>query len=272
MPIYNLDDKNSLFYLHSAPTLPDGKTFVFFNALTGDTGMWEGQIGDKLRNSGHGTLSFNFRGQANSAFSPDTAINADLIIEDARRLLGAITPTNVVLTGLSIGGLFAARAWLRGIDEIDCRGLVLINTLRRDGPRLKWINDALVRCAEVGGLEMFRDFYAPLLFNEDWQESNRNNFLTSKPYSPLDKSSGHYNLLNNAGDTDWDFPYENLSLPVLVITGLQDRVFLDHKDVDRLSARIPDVERIDMTNAAHLLPAERPAELAETLLTFAGRV
>jgi len=272
MPILTIDDQNSIFYLHSAPASSDGKTFVFFNALTGDTGMWEGTIGETLRNNGHGTLSFNFRGQANSSFAPDTAINADLIVEDARRLLADISPGNVILTGLSIGGLFAAQAWVRGIADVDCHGLVLINTLRRDGPRLKWINDALVRCAEVGGLDMFRDFYVPLLFNEDWQASNRDNFLTSRPYEPLDKGSGHYNLLSHAGEANWNFPYEELTLPVLIITGLQDRVFLERQDVDDLSARIPDAERIDMTDAAHLLPAERPTELAEALLKFAGRV
>ncbi len=272
MSIYKLDDLNGLFHLYAPPLSPSGKTFVFFNALTGDTGMWEGTIGETLRENGHGTLSFNFRGQTDSPFDPKTAIDANVIISDARRLLTQIAPTNVILTGLSIGGLFAARAWLDGIDGVDCHGLVLINTLRCDGPRLRWINDALVRCAEVGGLDLFRDLYAPLLFNQDWQADNRENFLTSAAYSPLNETAGHYNLLKNAGDTDWDVAYEKLTLPVLVITGLQDRVFLDSKDVDTLCARLPGVERIDMANAAHLLPAERPAELSKILLDFTGRI
>jgi 3-oxoadipate enol-lactonase len=272
MPTLNIDDQNGLFYLHSSPTSPAGKTFVFFNALTGDTGMWEGVIGDTLRRQGHGTLSFNFRGQANSPFAPGTEITPDMITQDARRLLIEINPANVILTGLSIGGLFAAKAWLAGIEGMKCDGLVLINTLRRDGPRLKWINDALVRCAEVGGLEMFRDFYVPLLFNEDWQAENRHNFLTPDRYQPLGKDTGHYNLLRNAGLANWDMPYEELTLPVLLITGLQDRVFLDADDVATLSARIPNADQINMANAAHLLPAERPAKLADALLAFAGRV
>jgi 3-oxoadipate enol-lactonase len=35
-------------------------------------------------------------------------------------------------------------------------------------------------------------------------------------------------LLANAGSADWDLRYEDLTLPVLVMTGLQDHVFLDH--------------------------------------------
>ena len=272
MPSLTINSQNALFYLYNAPTAPEGKTFVFFNALTGDTGMWEESIGDILRSRGHGTLSFNFRGQADSPFGQNIRITADLIVDDARRLLNHVKPKNVVLAGLSIGGLFAARTWHEGIDGIDCDGLVMINTLRREGPRLKWINDALVRCVEIGGLDMFRDLYAPLLFNEEWQETNRHAFLKPEHYTPISKKSGHYNLLSNAGTANWNFPYEELALPVLLVTGLQDHVFLDLAIVDELSARIPNAERIDMENAAHLLPAERPQELAGILSDFAARI
>ncbi len=59
MSIFQLNEKNGLLYYYTPPTLPEGKTFVFFNALTGDTSMWEGVIGEQLRQSGHGMLSFN---------------------------------------------------------------------------------------------------------------------------------------------------------------------------------------------------------------------
>ncbi len=272
MPVFHLDQDNGLYYLYSPPLLPDGKTFVFFNALTGDTGMWEGLIGESLREKGHGTLSFNYRGQTDSPFSPMTPLTAELIIEDARRLISEIAPKNLLLVGLSIGGLYASRVWLKGTSADDCQGLVLINTLRREGPRLRWINDALLRCAEVGGLELFRDLYAPLLFNQEWQADNRGKFLCNTSYTPMGKDTGHYNLLKHAADTDWDVPYEAINLPTLVITGLQDRVFLDQQDVEELSSRLPDVERVDMSNAAHLLPAERPAELVALLLKFALRL
>ena len=272
MPVLRLDEANGLFYRHAPPNSADGKTFVFFNALTGDTAMWEGVIGERLRASGYGTLSFNYRGQTDSPFAADAALCAALIVEDARRLLAHVQPGRAILTGLSIGGLFAARAWLTGLSGVDTVGLVLINTLRRDGPRLRWINDALVRCAEVGGLNLFRDLFVPLLFNEDWQAQHRDEFLKPGGYAPLAEGSGHLNLLRYAGSADWDLAYERLDLPVLVVTGQQDRVFLDLADVDRLTARMPRARRVDMADAAHLLPAERPEALAEALLRFAGEV
>ncbi len=272
MSQYQIDEHNSLFYIHHAPSRTDGVTWVFFNALTGDTRMWETEIGPLLRAEGHGTLSFNFRGQADSPFSPDCVLDSALIVEDVRMLLAELAPQRPILCGLSIGGLFAVQSFLAGLPNLETIGLVLINTLRRDGERLRWINDALLRCVEVGGLQLFRDLFVPLLFNEEWQAQNRDKFLQQQGYPPLHSSEGHYNLLENAGSAQWNQPFEQLDLPVLVITGLQDHVFLDHEDVERLYSRLPNARHIKMTDAGHMIPAERPGELVDSLLQFAQEV
>ena len=268
MAQYQIAEHDSLFYNHHVPSREGGVTWVFFNALTGDAQMWETEIGPRLRAEGHGTLSFNFRGQADSPFSKDCVLDSTLIVDDARNLLQELAPQRIVLCGLSIGGLFAIQSWLAGLPNLETVGLVLINTLRRDGERLGWINDAIVRCAEVGGLQLFRDLFVPLLFNEEWQGQNREKFLQSQKYLPLNADEGHYNLLKNAGSADWNQPYEKLDLPVLVITGLQDHVFLDLDDVERLYGCLPDARHIKMENAGHMIPAERPDELVDCLLAF----
>jgi len=190
-----------------------------------------------------------------------------LIIEDAIRLLNEIRPARPIFVGLSIGGLFAARAWLKGAEAT---GLVLINTLRKQGPRLKWIGDAVVRAVEVGGLELFRDLYIPMLFNEDWLKENREQFLKPAPaYSPLSPDSGLFKLLAEAGrDADWDLPYEQLTLPTLVITGLHDHVFFHENVVSDLFNRLPRGQRIELSDSGHLIPAERPDALSDILLSF----
>ena len=67
-------------------------------------------------------------------------------------------------------------------------------------------------------------------------------------------------------------PYEQLELPVLVITGLQDHVFLDLNDVEQLYSRLPDARHVKMDNAGHMIPAERPEEFIDSLLSFAREV
>ena len=266
-----LSQTDALYYEHHTPADHQMCTFVFFNALTGDTSTWEAVIGPLLRNAGCGTLTFNMRGQSDSPFSPEVELGAGVIVEDALRLLSEVKPSRPILVGLSIGGLFACRSWLEGADAI---GMVLINTLRREGPRLKWFGDALVRAVEVGGLTLFRDLYLPLLMNENWLKENRSDFLLpNHTYSSLEPDSGHFKLLSEAGRTsDWDIPYENLNLPILIVTGLQDHVFLDREVVDELFSRLSMGRRIDMSDAGHLIPSEQPEALAKLLISFAQEI
>ena len=266
----DFDHKNGLYFEWTPPVRKGAPSFVFFNALTGDHEAWEAFISPECRRAGYGTLCFNYRGQTNSPFSAEIRLDDTLIVSDTLRLLEEIEPPRAILVGLSIGGLFAARAVLEGFQAA---GLVLINTLRRDGPRLKWIGDALARMAQVGGLELLRDLYLPLLMNEDWLEANRNSFLAGEGYTGLNPKSGACKLLSEAGRlSDWAIPYEALHLPTRVITGLQDHVFYDESDVAAFCARMSRVKRIDMPSAGHLIPGERPAELADLLTKFAQEV
>jgi len=271
MSFFRLGPEDGLYYEHQAPADSDRSTFVFFNALTGDTTNWESIICPILRDGGHGTLTYNMRGQTDSPFSPEVEFTEEQIVSDASRLLAEVSPANPIFVGLSIGGLFAGRAWLAGSQAL---GLVLINTLRREGPRLKWIGDALVRAVEVGGLPLFRDLFLPLLMGEDWLQKNRPDFLVpGSEYPALEPGSGHYKLLSEAGrNANWDIPYNRLDLPTLVITGLQDHVFLEREVVEALFAQIPDARRVDMPAAGHLIPAEQPEALAEALISFAKEI
>jgi pimeloyl-ACP methyl ester carboxylesterase len=179
-----------------------------------------------------------------------------------------VAPARPILVGLSIGGLYAARAVLNGTQA---EGLVLLNTLREIGPRIDWVNTAMAQIVGHGGVPLFLDALFPLLVNEDFAAQARGNFLKGD-YAPLPPDHGHMNLMRNAAETDWDLDYSTLALPVLVITGLQDRVFLDRDVVDRLYATLPDARREDWAEAGHLLPQEAPARLAESLACFGAEI
>jgi hypothetical protein len=80
MPTLQLGPQDALYYEYTAPSVPGGFTFVFFNAQTGDTNTWESVISPKLRSEGHGTLAYNLRGQTDSPFSPELRLDVDLIV------------------------------------------------------------------------------------------------------------------------------------------------------------------------------------------------
>lgn len=256
--------KDGLYFEYDPPAATS-PTLVFVNALTGSTGAWQAAVAPRCRESGLGTLCWNFRGQADSPFSKDLDLNADVIIGDLVTLMKKIDPPRPILVGLSIGGLYASRAILAGAPAI---GLVLLNTLRRIGPRIAWINDALLAAVRVGGFPLLLGLYLPLLTNEGFQAENRSKYLTASSYAPQDPNHGHFKLMEAAGSTDWSLPYEKLRLPVLTITGLQDRLFLDHDEVERLRLKLPQAKHLEWSDAGHLLPMEHPARLADSLIDF----
>lgn len=260
----DLSAEDGLLYEHAAPTRPGAPTFIFVNALTGNLQAWEAVVAPGLRAGGFGTLSYNFRGQDGSPFGPTVELTPELIVDDLKRLIAHTGPSKPILVGLSIGGVYAARALLGGAPAA---GLVFLNTLREIGPRIAWVNDAMSQIVAAGGVQLFLDALFPLLVNQEFAAQARPNFLKGG-YAPLDPKHGHANLMRNAGATDWDLPYEALDLPVLSITGLQDRVFLDIEVVERLSTRIPRLRREEWADAGHLLPQERPERLVESLARF----
>ena len=269
MTIFKIGDQDTLFYEHQAPKAGDGATFVFFNALTGDTGAWEAEIGPALREAGHGTLMWNFRGQKDSAFSSPDQITADGIVDDSVALIKAVAPGRPVYVGLSIGGLFAAQAHFRGAP---CDGLLFVNTLRKAGPRLDWTNRAAHRAALIGGGRLIQDLMLQHLTGPAWQAANHGNFLKDDPYEPLDPDSGAARLLGAGIGADWAINYEKLTMPVTVLSGLQDHVFYEAADVAELTKRMPNAETIDISDIGHLVTMERPAAITRACLALADRL
>jgi pimeloyl-ACP methyl ester carboxylesterase len=267
--LLELSTGNALSYELIEPQ-GNGVTFVFFNALSGDKEMWTAAVGDAVKAAGHGMLLYNLRGQAGSP-TTETSINVASIVADARALLDHVQPKHPVHVGLSIGGLFSLSAHLAG-GHGRADAIVLINTLRKDGARLDWVNDALVRAAETGGFQLMKDLYSPLLMNSEWQAANRAQFLASEPYHPCLPDDLALMLLKSGATARWDINYEAIDVPVLSISGLQDRVFFNAADVNELAARLPQCERLDMADAGHMIPVERPARLAEALITFAAKL
>jgi 3-oxoadipate enol-lactonase len=269
MPELDIAPGEALYYEYDAPGAA-GSTFVFVNALTGSTGTWSHpQIGPALRAAGHGTLAWNFRGQAQTRFGARTPLSPQLVVEDLQRVVAHVRPPRPIVVGLSIGGLFAAQAVLAGLPAI---ALVLINTLRKPGPRLEWINQATVALARAGGTRLIMEANLPQLVNPEQLAAMRPGVFSGEPYLPMDRADGLYRLIEGSLAADWNFPWDKLRLPVLSMTGLHDRVFYVAADVEELAARIAGLQRVEFRDAGHLIPLERPQAFSLALLEFARRL
>lgn len=267
MTTLDLSPGEALYYEYSAPTTKT-KTFVFVNSLTGGTAMWSGEICPRLQAAGYGTLCYNFRGQAETVFADDTDLTPALIVEDLGRLIGEVAPPNPILVGLSIGGLYAAQAYQAGLQSMVC-GLVLINTLRKPSQRLAWINRSIVQLMKIGGGRLVRTANMPGLASPALLEKMWDTTFTGEAFEAPGKTDGLLRLMIGSLETDWDFAYEALNRPVLLLTGALDRVFRIEADIAELKARIPNAEEIRYENAGHIIPAEDPPRFCDDLMAFA---
>ena len=102
MPMLDLGPEDAIYYDWTPPA--EGKaSFVFVNPISGDTGLWTGVILPALKTKGLGALVYDFRGQTQSAYKPGTALTADLIVDDLKRIVDHVAPPKPILAGLSIG-------------------------------------------------------------------------------------------------------------------------------------------------------------------------
>ena len=268
MSLLPLNANEALYYELDQPSRTDAPTFVFVNAITGDTSMWQAAVGPALRAAGFGTLCYNFRGQPNSPYADGLELTEQIITGDLKYLVEELKVERAVLTGLSIGGLYAAKAYLAGLKV---SGLVLINTLRKIGPRLDWMNAATLRLMQVAGPNLIRDVMTPLLFGPKFLQAHRHEFLQEDTvYDPLPSDSGTMNLIRCMRHTDWEIDYSKLTCPVLVMMGPNDRIFYDAAIVEEQYATLPKAKRQDVPEAGHMLPVECPDAFVEAATEFAS--
>ena len=261
-----LDTENAIHTVHHAPQ-GDQVTFVFLNSMGANTNVWEETLAPALRAKGFGTLSFDYRGQGQTRFGRDATLTPDEIISDTGTVLARLAPKRPVLVGLSIGGLFGASALLAGAKA---DGLVLINTLRKQNAQVEWINTLEERLIGIGGMPLVLDVLRPVLSGVDQLEKLRASHLPEEGYAPWPTDHPRRRLAEGVKQARWDIPWQDLALPVLVMTGMQDRLFRIQPDVDDLTARLPDARTVTYEDGGHSLQAEHPERFVADLARFAA--
>ena len=92
--------------------------------------------------------------------------------------------------------------------------------------------------------------------------------LKEDKYKITAEKDSQLNLMRNAVLVDRDFPWHDLDIPTLVMTGFHDRVFFVNQDVLELSALMPNMKRINFEDAGHMIPIEEPKQFTDELLIF----
>ncbi|MDC6451282.1 alpha/beta hydrolase [Alphaproteobacteria bacterium] len=264
MTVLKIDDENEIYYELVLPK-DNGCTFVFVNALTGNVSAWNGEIGQQVIAQGNGYLTYNFRGQEKSKFNVNLSLDTEIIVSDLCLLINKLKIQNIVLVGLSIGGLYATLALEKGVKSL---GLVLINTLRKNNLRLNWINETMVNVARYGGISLLMDFNMPVVASPRFLEQMKPSALNPNNYIGLEENSGIFKLMKGSLSANWDVDWSKINIPVLIMTGHHDKVFRIPNDIDDIVNRINNTKRVELSDCGHLIPIEKPKEFADYINKF----
>ena len=192
-------------------------------------------------------------------------MTSEIIISDLIRLINHLNLKNIILCGLSIGGLYAAIASLK---KIDVKGLILINTLRKPSSRLDWINRAMVNAAKLGGSALIMDMGMPVIASPKFLNKVKSNSLVFKNYKPLKKNDGILKLMEGSLTANWSFDWSKINIPTLVMTGHLDRMFRIPNDVEELVKKIKNSTTLEFPNCGHLIPLEEPEMFSDHIIKF----
>jgi 3-oxoadipate enol-lactonase len=265
MPLIDLDTGARLFCNHQ-PGDSDKPTFVFVNSSGATASAWI-PVTSPLRAAGYGNLCLDLRGQGSSEYPETSRFDTEEIVGDLDAALTALGIGRTILVGLSVGGLRAANlAKLRA----GVVGLVLINTLRKGGPLTDWVGALECRLMSIGGTQLVQDAFRPVTVGGEELGLIRPRHLLQTPYEPMPDTHPRRRMAEAAREANWNFDWPGLTMPVLVLTGMHDRLFRVQSEIDAILANMPTAREVRFENEGHALHSENPARTADELLKFAA--
>ncbi|MFY1680216.1 alpha/beta fold hydrolase [Micromonospora sp. WMMD730] len=246
----------------------DGSPVLLLHAGIADRRMWHG-VRDALADR-HRVICLDLRGYGESALPPESFAHHD----DVRAVLDALGIAQAALVGCSFGGAVAidtALAYPQRVSALALFGTAvsghewseqteeLWNTLvgEVDEEDLAASAAGEVRFWVVGPYRRPEDLDPALVAFAE--ESDRRALAAEQALSAVDVVELDPPAIDRLGE---------LSMPVLVTAGA-----VDIPDIirlaDRIAAEAPDARRLpDVPDAAHLVPLERPAPVADALRAF----
>ncbi len=263
MPAYNLNG-TSLFALKEG----GGEPVVFMHGFGLDHRMWERQ---QTRLCNHFTLiSYDLRGFGRSGL-PDMRVPYSHE-DDYLALLHHFELESAPIVGLSMGGRLALRC------ALTCRHAVSSLTLLDsaiDGHvwSSSWQNEwnPIVSTAKEDSLDAVRQLW---MRHSLFVQANSHSTLTTQLTAMVEQYSGWHWINKDPAVVSHPLTIQRLghiAIPALIITGKYD--IPDFQQIaDTLYREIPNVQRLVVPNAGHLVNMESPDMVNNAILNFLNGV
>jgi 3-oxoadipate enol-lactonase len=256
MPLLNLGKSEIYYEVHG-----QGDPLLLIHGLGSSSQDWEMQLPEFSRR--FQVIIIDLRGHGRSSKTPGP-YSIPLFADDTINLIRALDLTSVHIVGISLGGMVAFQLVLDCPEVV--RSLVIVNSVPeliahnfRD--RISYWQRLLI--VRLFGLEKMGQVLAERFFTEPEHEEIRKLFVrrwaeNHKPsYLASLKAAYGWSVLDRLGE---------IQAPTLVIGAEGD--YFSNAEKEHYTRLMPNAELVIVENSRHALPAEKPAEFNQTVLSF----
>ncbi len=245
-----------------------GSTVILLHGGNLDRRMWDAEFAALQRT--HRVIRYDARGFGRSG-PADTAFAAH---RDLLALMDALQLERASLVGLSMGGRIAIDFTLAHPERVD--RLVLAapgisgGTWADDGDTL-WLNEARAAARRHDSLAVARAWLQSAYIRTALRDSAIARRVRGWALDQLPFWAGimrHQDVEVEANPPAAEHLAE-LRVPILLIVGTDDTAFI--QDVARaIQSQAPNVRRVDIPGAGHMVNVEAPAEFLRVVTEFLG--
>lgn len=240
---------------------PQGSpTLVFINSLGTDFRIWRDVI---VRFVGEANiLTYDKRGHGLS----DVGV-APYTIEDhasdLAALLDHVGKKDVILVGLSVGGLIAQALYKARPDLV--RAMVLSDTAPKIGSSEFWADR--ITSIETGGMDSLADATMTRWFTPKFREKEPLSVAGYRNMVARQPLEGYIGTCAALRDADYRADAAVISVPTMCVVGLED-VVTTPEHVWEMADMIPNSRYEEIAHAAHLPCIDQPDPFARLLKDF----
>jgi 3-oxoadipate enol-lactonase len=243
---------------------PDRPTIVFANSLGTDFRIWRDVI---VRMVGDfGILLYDKRGHGLSE-TGDGPITMDDHINDLATLLDHFETRNVIVCGLSVGGMIAQGLAAKRPDLV--RALILCDTGHKIGTPDMW--DARIAAIQEQGIAAISDAILERWFTPAYRSADNADFIGYRLMLERTPVEGYTGTCAAIRDSDFTGSSATLQVPAICVVGTEDGS-TPPSLVGELARLIPGAMYQEIPNAAHLPCIEAPVVLADVIKNFVERL
>ncbi|MCI4323181.1 MAG: alpha/beta fold hydrolase [Thermoplasmata archaeon] len=245
----------------------DGTPVLLLHGMGGDHTVWAPVLGPL--SAEHRVLAVDLRGHGRSPTPDGSTFSFDEMTADVTTFAEEKQLGKFHLVGLSAGGFVALKYALDSPERL--RSLTLFGAAAHTDAHMRAVLDRWAELHHLGNLDEYASRMAKDLFSPDWLENHLDFYdefcATMKARDA--RAAGQWG--SSIRTFDVRRMLGRIALPTLVVQGMDDRL-VDPSHARILRQAIPGAEMRLLPYAGHLVPTEKPDEVAQILKDWFRKV